>query len=180
MPKTDNPERYPSWPKGTDCKSVSCAFTGSNPVPSIKNNADIAQLVERHLGKVEVTSSNLVISSISLAFCRAFFRVLGRNFAFLSSTPCSLDIFLTSSLFFCTCRFLDGEFASKARCAGLIIACAPRGSLIFLHFYRLYRLLLPPRLFLHQRREPNAIPNHAVLVARWRVNLLIIQRNRAR
>ena len=28
-------EGYPSWPKGTDCKSVSCAFTGSNPVPSI-------------------------------------------------------------------------------------------------------------------------------------------------
>ena len=142
-------------------------------------DADIAQLVERILGKDEVTSSNLVISSISLAFCRAFL-CFGADFAFLSSTPCSLDIFLTSSLFFCTCSFLDGEFASKARCAGLIIACAPRGSLIFLHFYRLYRLLLPPRLFLHQRREPNAIPNHAVLVARWRVNLLIIQRNRAR
>ena len=36
-------------------------------------DADIAQLVERILGKDEVTSSNLVISSISLAFCRAFF-----------------------------------------------------------------------------------------------------------
>ena len=91
---TDKPlEGYPSWPKGTDCKSVSCAFTGSNPVPSITLSgssqcrgveqlaarrahnpkvagsspvpaifADIAQSVERHLGKVEVSSSNLDIS----------------------------------------------------------------------------------------------------------------------
>ena len=143
-------------------------------------DADIAQLVERILGKDEVTSSNLVISSISLAFCRAFFVFWGRFCIYKQNALQSQRFFLTSSLFFCTCSFLDGEFASKARCAGLIIACAPRGSLIFLHFYRLYRLLLPPRLFLHQRREPNAIPNHAVLVARWRVNLLIIQRNRAR
>ena len=42
-------------------------------------DADIAQLVERILGKDEVTSSNLVISSISLAFCRAFF-VFGGGF----------------------------------------------------------------------------------------------------
>ena len=41
-------------------------------------DADIAQLVERILGKDEVTSSNLVISSISLAFCRAFFVFWGR------------------------------------------------------------------------------------------------------
>ncbi len=27
-------EEYPSWPKGADCKSVSFAFTGSNPVSS--------------------------------------------------------------------------------------------------------------------------------------------------
>ena len=40
-------------------------------------DADIAQLVERILGKDEVTSSNLVISSISLAFCRAFFVFWG-------------------------------------------------------------------------------------------------------
>ena len=42
-------------------------------------DADIAQLVERILGKDEVTSSNLVISSISLAFCRAFFVFLGQK-----------------------------------------------------------------------------------------------------
>ena len=86
--RAGNPlEGYPSWPKGTDCKSVSCAFTGSNPVPSIECRgveqlaarrahnpkvagsspvpaifADIAQSVERHLGKVEVSSSNLDIS----------------------------------------------------------------------------------------------------------------------
>ena len=42
-------------------------------------DADIAQLVERILGKDEVTSSNLVISSISLAFCRAFFVFWGKK-----------------------------------------------------------------------------------------------------
>ena len=35
----------PEWPKGTDCKSVGSAFGGSNPpLPTIKNNAGIAQL----------------------------------------------------------------------------------------------------------------------------------------
>ena len=24
--------KFPSWPKGTDCKSVSLAFSGSNPL----------------------------------------------------------------------------------------------------------------------------------------------------
>ena len=38
--------------------------TGSSPVPA--TNADIAQSVERILGKDKVTSSILVISSISL------------------------------------------------------------------------------------------------------------------
>ena len=28
--------RVPEWPKGTDCKSVSFAFGGSNPPPSTK------------------------------------------------------------------------------------------------------------------------------------------------
>ena len=42
-------------------------------------DADIAQLVERILGKDEVTSSNLVISSISLAFCKAFFVFWGKK-----------------------------------------------------------------------------------------------------
>ena len=42
-------------------------------------DADIAQLVERILGKDEVTSSNLVISSISLAFCMAFFVFWGKK-----------------------------------------------------------------------------------------------------
>ena len=27
-------EEFPSWPKGTDCKSVSFAFSGSNPLSS--------------------------------------------------------------------------------------------------------------------------------------------------
>ena len=27
-------EEFPSWPKGTDCKSVSLAFSGSNPLSS--------------------------------------------------------------------------------------------------------------------------------------------------
>ena len=27
-------DEYPSWPKGTDCKSVSFAFSGSNPLSS--------------------------------------------------------------------------------------------------------------------------------------------------
>ena len=40
--------------------------TGSSPVPATKDNfADIAQSVERILGKDKVTSSILVISSIS-------------------------------------------------------------------------------------------------------------------
>ena len=38
--------------------------TGSSPVPA--TNADIAQSVERILGKDKVTSSILVISSISI------------------------------------------------------------------------------------------------------------------
>ena len=32
----------PEWPKGTDCKSVSSAFDGSNPSPSTKY-AEVAQ-----------------------------------------------------------------------------------------------------------------------------------------
>ena len=28
--------RFPEWPKGADCKSVSFAFGGSNPPPPIK------------------------------------------------------------------------------------------------------------------------------------------------
>ena len=42
-------EEFPSWPKGTDCKSVSLAFSGSNPLSSTKKlyknftYADVAQ-----------------------------------------------------------------------------------------------------------------------------------------
>ena len=39
--------------------------------------ADVAQQVERILGKDEVTSSNLVISSINQSLCGWFFMVLG-------------------------------------------------------------------------------------------------------
>jgi hypothetical protein len=38
-------ERYPSWPKGADCKSAGSAFTGSNPVLSTRYGP-LAQLVE--------------------------------------------------------------------------------------------------------------------------------------
>ena len=70
----------PEWPKGTDCKSVGNAFGGSNPPPStissidgmdfdqLKRNifgAHVAQLVERILGKDEVTGSNPVVGSSS-------------------------------------------------------------------------------------------------------------------
>ena len=39
-------ERFPSWPKGADCKSAGSAFTGSNPVLSTIHRG-VAKLV-RH------------------------------------------------------------------------------------------------------------------------------------
>ncbi len=70
----------PEWPKGTDCKSVGSAFGGSNPPPStifqyaesswhtvLVLEAHVAQLVERILGKDEVTGSNPVVGSTTAA-----------------------------------------------------------------------------------------------------------------
>ena len=38
---------FPEWPKGADCKSVSCAFGGSNPPSSTnKKYADVAELAD--------------------------------------------------------------------------------------------------------------------------------------
>ena len=38
---------FPEWPKGADCKSVSCAFGGSNPPSSTKKKyADVAELAD--------------------------------------------------------------------------------------------------------------------------------------
>ncbi len=60
---------------------------GSNPAPATKfrliaaaiNHATLAQLVERNLAKVEVTSSNLV--------CRSSFFKKAKTFATLKSAP---------------------------------------------------------------------------------------------
>ena len=58
-------EEYPSWPKGTDCKSVSCAFTGSNPVPSITLSGSsqcrgVEQLAARRAHNPKVAGSSPV------------------------------------------------------------------------------------------------------------------------
>ena len=58
-------EGYPSWPKGTDCKSVSCAFTGSNPVPSITLSGSsqcrgVEQLAARRAHNPKVAGSSPV------------------------------------------------------------------------------------------------------------------------
>ncbi len=50
-------------------------------------HADIAQQVERILGKDEVTSSNLVISSISLAEMQGFFFVFGQKMQDFQPVP---------------------------------------------------------------------------------------------
>ncbi len=59
-------ERYPSWPKGADCKSAGNAFAGSNPALSTTNilRAHVAQSAERILGKDKVTGSIPVVGSI--------------------------------------------------------------------------------------------------------------------
>ena len=46
----------PEWPKGTDCKSASYAFGGSNP-PSPIFYAQIAQLVEQRTENPRVAGS---------------------------------------------------------------------------------------------------------------------------
>ena len=52
--------RFPEWPKGADCKSVSDAFGGSNPPPSIYEFGVLAQLGEHLPYKQRVTGSSPV------------------------------------------------------------------------------------------------------------------------
>ena len=53
----------PEWPKGADCKSVSNAFGGSNPPPSICQMAyaDVAQLAEQLICNQQVIGSSPII-----------------------------------------------------------------------------------------------------------------------
>ena len=52
-------ERFPSWPKGADCKSAGSAFGGSNPpLSTIKYYGPLAQLVEHLTLNQGVPGSN--------------------------------------------------------------------------------------------------------------------------
>ena len=61
---------------------------------ALREHADVAQSVERILGKDEVTSSNLVISSEELAEMQVLFFVFGRKMQDLCVHPAFLHLVL--------------------------------------------------------------------------------------
>ena len=65
----------PEWPKGADCKSVSCAFEGSNPSPPIISlqkeffyckYRGVEQLAARRAHNPEVAGSSPVPATLNL------------------------------------------------------------------------------------------------------------------
>jgi hypothetical protein len=61
--KKFNKGKFQSWPNGTDCKSVSYAFSGSNPLFPTKLCGS-GSVVEHRLAKARVAGSNPVFRSI--------------------------------------------------------------------------------------------------------------------